>query len=45
VHVARGAVALNDAPLAAGDGAAVSEEATLALRASEPSQVLLFDLA
>jgi quercetin 2,3-dioxygenase len=45
VQVARGAVTLNGAALAAGDGAAVSEEAALDLQACEPSQVLVFDLA
>jgi redox-sensitive bicupin YhaK (pirin superfamily) len=45
IQVARGAVELNGSPLVHGDGAAVSDEAALTLRASEPSEVLLFDLA
>ncbi len=45
LQVARGAVELNGTPLAAGDGAAVSQEETLEIRASAPSEILLFDLA
>lgn len=45
VQVARGAVALNGTGLEAGDGAAVSDEERLTLRAGEDSEVLLFDLA
>ena len=45
VQVARGAVTLNGQPLKAGDGAAVSEEAALTVRATEPAELLLFDLA
>ena len=44
VHVARGAVSLNGVALGAGDGAALSEEAGLDIRASAPAEVLLFDL-
>jgi quercetin 2,3-dioxygenase len=44
VQVARGGVTLNGQSLRAGDGAAVSEEAALAIRATEPSEVLVFDL-
>jgi hypothetical protein len=44
VQVARGAVALGDLALAAGDGAALSDEPSLRLAASEPSEVLVFDL-
>jgi hypothetical protein len=44
VHVARGAVTLNSARLAAGDGAGVSSESALTLAAEEPAEVLLFDL-
>jgi redox-sensitive bicupin YhaK (pirin superfamily) len=44
VQVARGAVALNGQHLAAGDGAAIDDETTLALRAETPAEVLLFDL-
>jgi redox-sensitive bicupin YhaK (pirin superfamily) len=44
VHVARGDVRLNGEPLHAGDGAAVSEEATITLAAIGSAEVLLFDL-
>jgi redox-sensitive bicupin YhaK (pirin superfamily) len=45
VQVARGAVSLNGTALAQGDGAAVSDEPGLEIQASEPSEILLFDLA
>jgi len=45
VHVARGEVSLNGAALRAGDGAAVSAEKALDIRASAPAEVLVFDLA
>ena len=45
LQVARGSVELNGQPLAAGDGAAVSDERALALRAAGPAEVMLFDLA
>lgn len=45
VQVARGAVELNDMALRAGDGAAISDEKEIRVRASEPSEVLAFDLA
>lgn len=45
VQVTRGSIELNGKKLAAGDGAAVSDEAKLELKASEPAEVLLFDLA
>jgi redox-sensitive bicupin YhaK (pirin superfamily) len=45
VQVARGAVRLNDNPLAAGDGVALSEESAVELEATAPSEALLFDLA
>jgi redox-sensitive bicupin YhaK (pirin superfamily) len=45
VQVARGSVELNGTKLAAGDGAAVSDEKRLVLRATAPAEVLLFDLA
>jgi redox-sensitive bicupin YhaK (pirin superfamily) len=45
VQVLRGTVSLNGADLAAGDGAAVSDESRLALRAGGPSEVLVFDLS
>ena len=44
VHVAEGEVVLNGKTLQGGDAAAVSREAKLELKASKPSQVLLFDL-
>jgi redox-sensitive bicupin YhaK (pirin superfamily) len=45
VQLIRGGLELNGVVLRAGDGAAVSEETRLALRAVEPSELLLFDLA
>lgn len=52
VQVARGRVRLNGTPLAAGDGAAVSDERALELvgeppsaQGDDPAEVLLFDLA
>jgi redox-sensitive bicupin YhaK (pirin superfamily) len=45
VQVARGEVALNDLPLVAGDGAAVSEEQNLEIAGKGPAEILLFDLA
>jgi redox-sensitive bicupin YhaK (pirin superfamily) len=44
VHVAEGEVALNGLAMKAGDGAAVSDEPTLALASKAPAQVLVFDL-
>jgi hypothetical protein len=44
VQVARGAITLNDTALSAGDGAAVSEETLLTVTATDPAEVLLFDL-
>ena len=45
VQVARGGITLNGTAMQAGDGAAVSQEEELALRASEGSELLLFDLS
>jgi len=45
VQVARGSVDVNGHPLAAGDGAALSDERGVELHADAPSEVLLFDLA
>lgn len=45
VQVVRGSVKLNDTGLSAGDGAAVTGEERLTLRADGPSEFLLFDLA
>ena len=45
VHVARGAITLNGTALAAGDGAAVSDEPQVTLTGAKPAtEVLLFDL-
>jgi hypothetical protein len=38
-------VELNGRELKAGDGAAISNESELAVKAQEPSEVLVFDLA
>ena len=45
VQIARGGVKLNGTPLKAGDGAAFSDESEVRVEATEPSEVLLFDLA
>lgn len=45
LQIARGAVQLNGTELKAGDGAAISDETEIRVRAAEPSEVLLFDLA
>ena len=45
VQVARGAILLNGLTLEKGDGAAVSDEAELAIEAAENAEILLFDLA
>ena len=45
VQLVKGSLTLNGVELKAGDGAAVSEEERLSIRASEPSEILLFDLA
>ena len=45
LQVLRGNVSLNGLSLSAGDGAAVSDESSLAITADGPSEVLLFDLA
>ena len=44
IQVARGAVDVNGTALAAGDGAAVSDEASVAIRAGEAAEILMFDL-
>jgi redox-sensitive bicupin YhaK (pirin superfamily) len=44
VQVARGRVRVSDQELGPGDGAAISEESKIALRALEPADVVLFDL-
>jgi redox-sensitive bicupin YhaK (pirin superfamily) len=45
LQVARGRVQVNGQRLAAGDGAAVSDESRLSVTAEEPAELLLFDLA
>lgn len=45
IQVVKGAVSVNGTPLRAGDGAAISEETALNIRASEDAEILLFDLA
>ena len=45
LQIARGELDLNGTKLAAGDGAAVSDEKSLTIRAVENSEFLLFDLA
>jgi quercetin 2,3-dioxygenase len=45
LQVARGAIELNGHKLLQGDGAAISEEKTLTVKATEDAEVLLFDLA
>jgi redox-sensitive bicupin YhaK (pirin superfamily) len=45
VQLIKGALELNGVELRAGDGASVSDEPRLVLRAGEPSELLLFDLA
>lgn len=44
IQVARGSITVNGVALEAGDGAAISDEAPLRLRARRESEVLLFDL-
>lgn len=45
LHIAHGAGMLNGTPLHFGDGAAVSQEEILEIRAVEKAELLLFDLA
>ena len=45
VQLIKGSLRVNEVELRAGDGAAVSEEERLLIRAVEPSEMLLFDLA
>jgi len=44
IHVAEGAVTINGQPFSAGDAAGVDEAGGLEFSASEPSQILFFDL-
>lgn len=45
IQIISGAINVSGTPLRAGDGAAISEETTLNIRASETAEILLFDLA
>jgi redox-sensitive bicupin YhaK (pirin superfamily) len=45
IQIARGAITLNGKELHAGDGAAITDESEVRVEATEPSEVLLFDLA
>ena len=45
LQVLRGSVTLNDRKLETSDGAGVSEERLLKITASEPAEIMLFDLA
>jgi len=45
IQVARGSVELNGTKLNQGDGAGVSDEQSIRLKALEPAEVLVFDLA
>jgi quercetin 2,3-dioxygenase len=45
LHVAQGALAVNSEPLQAGDGLAIENEAWLDIRADQPTEILLFELA
>ena len=45
VQTLRGAVEINGMRLDTSDGAAVSDEASIALRASGPAEIMLFDMA
>ena len=45
VQSLRGAVEINGQQLAVSDGAAVSDESSMTMRAMEPAEVMLFDLA
>jgi hypothetical protein len=45
VQVTRGAVALNGIGMSAGDGAALEHEGDVTIRAENPAEALLFDLA
>jgi quercetin 2,3-dioxygenase len=45
IQIAKGLVTLNTKSMQAGDGAALSNEETIEITASQPAEVLLFDLA
>jgi redox-sensitive bicupin YhaK (pirin superfamily) len=44
VQVAEGGLTLNGVGLATGDGASTEESGELTIRASEPTEAILFDL-
>ncbi|MGE0757721.1 MAG: hypothetical protein AB7O38_11900 [Pirellulaceae bacterium] len=45
LQILRGAVTLNGQALAAGDGAALSDELQLTVQTDQPAEIMLFDLA
>jgi hypothetical protein len=45
VQVARGAITLNNSPLDTSDGAAISSETDVVIKATKDAEILLFDLA
>jgi redox-sensitive bicupin YhaK (pirin superfamily) len=45
LQVARGEVTIGEETLKAGDAAAITDQAQIAIRSNAPSEVLLFDLA
>jgi redox-sensitive bicupin YhaK (pirin superfamily) len=45
VQVARGAAAVNGRALTSGDGAAVSDERRIVIKATSDAEILLFDMA
>jgi redox-sensitive bicupin YhaK (pirin superfamily) len=45
VQVVCGEVTINEMPLRAGDGASVSDEVSLSIKASQEAEIILFDLA
>ena len=45
LQLARGAISLNEVELKEGDGAAVSNQSELTIKAHDQAEVLLFDLA
>ena len=45
LHLVSGAATVNGTALVTGDGAAVESEGALEIRADEPTELLLFDLA
>lgn len=45
VQVVKGAITLNGAPLNTSDGAAISDESVMNIKATEAAEILVFDLA